>query len=124
MPEPRVSFTEHGKDRLVERVCPVIEGSGISEAKQWARAIIEEAMDRNGFSRKQPDWVQRRWTQSDPEPKGSNVRYVRATYGDHRFCIVVGLKKSKRHSDPDRWRVITVLPETQIQDMPFFQSGR
>lgn len=113
-----VKFTNHGKQRLMERVCPFMDG-GLGEAKRWARAVVEDAVERNGFSRSQPEWVQRRWTQADPEPKGSNVRYLRCAVDEHRFCLVVGYAPSKRKSDPPRWNVITVLPETQIQDKPF-----
>ncbi len=113
-----IKFTVHGKERIAERVCPHVEHS-MSAAKSWVRTVVEEAIERNGFSRKQPDWVQRRWTQCEPEPKGSNVRYLRAALGEARFCIVVGYERTKRKSDPPRWSVITVLPETKIEDQNF-----
>lgn len=124
-PAPVVRFTEHAKERLKQRICPLLPGEeGIGSAKDRVRSVVEEAIERNGFSRRQPDWVQRYWTQTEPEPKGSNVRFLRATIADHRFCIVVGYRKGKRRNDPPRWSVITVLPETPIHDREILRSGR
>lgn len=109
-----VKITNHGKERLLQRVAPV--SGGMAEAKRWVKEAVRDAAERHGFSRSQPDWVKRHWCLNEPEPKGSNVRYVKGTIGDHRFCIVVGYEKAKRKREQARWNVITVLPESELWD--------